>query len=305
MKVLFISREKQDGKISPVVQAQADSIKEQVDLSTFSIRGKGCRAYLKGISGLRKYLKINDIDLIHAHYSYIGMVAGLATRKPIVVSLMGSDIEDLWLGRVLIRIFAKLSWKAVIVKSERSKKHIKLKHANVMPNGVDFETFKPIPYEEARQKLGLDRDKKYMLFLSDPGRKEKNYKMAADGCKLVAGGWELELLTLYDIPHNDIPVSLSASDALLLTSHFEGSPNAVKEAMACNCPIVSTDVGDVKEVIGDTEGCFITSFDPEDVASKIKLTLEFGKRTNGREKIRHLDSKIVAEKLVEVYGSII
>jgi len=305
MKVLFISREKQDGKISPVVQAQADSIKEQVDLSTFSIRGKGCRAYLKGISGLRKYLKINDIDLIHAHYSYIGMVAGLATKKPIVVSLMGSDIEDFWFGRVLIRIFAKLSWKAVIVKSERSKKHIKLRHANVMPNGVDFETFKPIPYEEARQKLGLDRGKKYMLFLSDPGRKEKNYKLAAVGCKLLAVGWKLELLALYDIPHDDIPVYLSASGALLLTSHFEGSPNVVKEAMACNCPIVSTDVGDVKEVIGDTEGCFITSFYPEDVASKIKLALEFGKRTNGREKIRHLDSKIVAEKLVEVYESII
>ena len=303
MKILFISREKQQGQISPVVQAQADSLNELVDISIFSIKGRGWRSYFKGISALRKYLRSNSIDLVHAHYSYVGMLAGLTTKKPIVVSLMGSDIEDFLVGRVLIRLFAKYKWRAVIVKSQRSKNRIRLKNVQMIPNGVNLGTFQAIPKEKASEKLGFEKDKKYVLFLSHPDRKEKNYKLAAESCGLLAGS--CELLAIHEQAHSEIPLYLSAADVLLLTSHFEGSPNAIKEAMACNCPIVSTDVGDVKEVIGDTEGCFITSFEPEDVAAKLKLVLDFGKRTNGREKIRHLDSEIIAEKLVEVYNSMI
>ncbi len=310
IKVLFVSREKQNGNISPVVMAQADSLKGFIDLTVCGISGSGWKAYLKGIAGLKKFLKANEIDLVHTHYSYVGMVAALATRKPIVVSLMGSDIEDFWFGRVLIRFFAKVRWGNVIVKSERSMERIKLKHALVIPNGVDMDIFQASPKEEARKKLGLKKEKKYVLFLSHPGRKEKNYKLADESCRLMAGsrglgagGWEM--MTLYDKPHSVIPLYFSAADVLLLTSFFEGSPNAVKEAMACSCPVVSTDVGDVKEVIGDTEGCYITSFDPKDVAAKIKLALDFGKRTNGREKILHLDSKVIVRKLVEVYESVL
>jgi len=92
---------------------------------------------------------------------------------------------------------------------------------------------------------------------------------------------------------------------VILTSKFEGSPNVIKEAMACNCPIVSTDVGDVREVIGNTEGCFITSFEPEGVAKKIKLAIEFNKKTNGRDNITHLDEKVIAQRLIDVYQSAI
>ena len=75
--------------------------------------------------------------------------------------------------------------------------------------------------------------------------------------------------------------------------------------MACNCPIVSTDVGDVKEVIGNTEGCYICSYDTGVVADKIKLALNFGKRTNGRKKIKHLDQKIIAQKIIGVYNKVL
>jgi len=304
MNVLFISREKQGNQISPVVQAQADSLNDLVKLAIFSIRGKGWKSYITSIFKLRKYLKLNDVDLIHAHYSYVGMVASLASRKPLIVSLMGSDIEDYRVGRILIHIFNWLFWKTVIVKSQRSKNKIRLKNAFVIPNGIRLDLFKPIPPKEARNKVAFDPKRKYVLFLADPERPEKNYLLAKAACELVNQHYDLELLVLHNTPHKEIPYYLSAVDVLLLSSIFEGSPNAIKEAMACNCPIVSTDVGDVKELIGDTEGCYMTTFEPEDVAEKLLLVLQFGERTNGRDKIQHLDDKNIANKLFALYKSV-
>lgn len=99
----------------------------------------------------------------------------------------------------------------------------------------------------------------------------------------------------------------NAADVVLLTSLWEGSPNAIKEAMACNCPVVSTDVGDVREVIGNTEGCYISSFEPRDVAKKIQMALDFSKRTNGKQSIIELglDSKTVANKIINIYTKVI
>jgi len=110
--------------------------------------------------------------------------------------------------------------------------------------------------------------------------------------------------------HQKIPVYFAASHVALLTSLWEGSPNVVKEAMACNCPIVSTNVGDVKWLFGDEPGHFITGFTPEDVAEKIKLALEFSEkygRTNGLNRIKDLglDAETVAHKLIDLYKEII
>jgi glycosyltransferase involved in cell wall biosynthesis len=301
MNVLFISRAKQENQISPVVQAQADSISKLISLSIFLIRGRGWKSYVNSIFKLRKYLKSNDVDLIHAHYSHTAYVASLASKKPVVCSLMGSDVEDYRINRFLIRIFAKYFWKAVIIKSQGLKEKINIRHAIVIPNGVNLDLFKQIPADEARKKMMLDIKKKYALFLADPVRPEKNFSLAQAACDLLKHEYDLKLIALNGIKHDDIPYYLSASDVLVLTSLFEGSPNAIKEAMACNCPIVSTNVGDVEEVIGNTEGCYICSFEPEDVAEKLLAALQFGKRTNGRENIKHLDDKVIAQKLIDIY----
>ena len=116
---------------------------------------------------------------------------------------------------------------------------------------------------------------------------------------------DVELLTPFPIPAKDVPLYLNLADVLVVTSFEEGSPNVIKEAMACNCPIVSTDVGDVKEVIGNTRGCYITSLDPGDVAEKILLALEFDNRTNGRNNIRYLELNVIAEKIIKVYESVV
>jgi len=109
------------------------------------------------------------------------------------------------------------------------------------------------------------------------------------------------LLVPYRVSSNKIPYYLNVADVLVHTSYYEGSPNIIKEAMACNLPIVCTDVGDVSEVIGNVEGCYITKFDSKNVATNINSALNFGKKTKGREKIKHLELSVVARKIARVY----
>nr|MBP9044541.1 glycosyltransferase family 4 protein [Spirochaetota bacterium] len=151
-----------------------------------------------------------------------------------------------------------------------------------------------------------EKSKKHILFMSNPDRPEKNYNLAKQAYNLLNEN-NIVLHVIYNISNDKIPHYYYSADLLLLTSLWEGSPNVIKEAMACNLPIVSTDVGDVKEVIGSTEGCYICSYDPKDVAEKIKMALDFGKRTNGRERIIKLglDADNIAKKIINVYDKVL
>ena len=302
-RILFVCRQKSNGQASPIVQAQHASL-QSANVDVFLIRGKGLLAYFKSIPKLRKFIKTQNIDIIHAHYSFSGYAASLSLFKPVVCSLMGSDVQAKGIKKGLLRFFALHIWDAVVVKSKPMAQNIGLESAHIIPNGVNFSTFRETDRQEASRKTGFDRNKHNILFLADPARPEKNYNLASEAVNILADQ-NIVLTAIHGIDHNEIPHYLSAADILLLTSKWEGSPNAVKEAMACNCPMVSTDVGDVKEIIGDTEGCYITSFEAEDVAAKLKLALDFGKRTKGREKIQHLDSTIIAERLIEVYKQVL
>ena len=115
----------------------------------------------------------------------------------------------------------------------------------------------------------------------------------------------IELVNPFPIKHHEFATYLNASDAFILTSYNEGSPNVIKEAMACNIPVISTNVGDVEKVISKTQGCYLVDFDVNDVAEKIKLALNFNKKTTGRVDINHLDSRVVAKKIIAIYNSIL
>jgi glycosyltransferase involved in cell wall biosynthesis len=112
------------------------------------------------------------------------------------------------------------------------------------------------------------------------------------------------------VAHNDVPKYLNEADVLVFPSYMEGSPNVIKEAMACNCPIVSTDVGDVSWVFGKTKGCYLASFDPADFAEKLKEAISFAQtkgRTKGRQRIVNLslDMATVAKRLKSIYNKCI
>jgi len=308
MKVLFVSSGNTKSGISPIVSNQGQSlVRKNVDIEYFRIKGIGPLNYIRHISRLKQYLKKNHFDLIHAHYSLSGITASLAGAKPLVVSLMGSDVKEFWWSRLLIRIFKPLFWSACIVKTKDMADNLKVKNLRIIPNGVNMEHFVPIERNYACEKLGWIPDKKHLLFPASPNRPEKNVQLLINSLKLIKKRENIELHFFKDKPHNQTKLFYNAADLVVLTSLWEGSPNVIKEAMACNCPIVSTNVGDVPWVLGNTEGCYITSYQPEDVAKAIRKALRFGKRTKGRERIKQLelDSESVAQKIIAVYNKVL
>lgn len=305
--VLFVSsgNVKKFG-ISPIVINQGESLKKNgIEVIYYGIKGKGLVNYFKNIKALKHFIKERNIDIIHAHYSLSGFVATFASRnKTLIVSLMGSDSKAGFFFNVLIKFFYAFFWDKTIVKSLNIKTDLSLNNAVIIPNGVDFELFKPMAKEVAIQKVAFSSNKKYVVFIADPQRKEKNLSLAEESIAILKQKMDVELFVVFGdngITNSEIPYYLNAADALILTSLHEGSPNVVKEAMACNCPVVSTDVGDVKNVIATTDGCFVTTFDSEDIASKLFKAITHG-RTQGRKNIEFLDSNVIAKKLLDIYN---
>ena len=179
----------------------------------------------------------------------------------------------------------------------------------VIPNGVNLDRFFPIEKDVARRELGVSKDEILVLFVSDPARPEKNYPLAERAVQLQ-GNEKVQLQAVYGEPQEKINLWMNAADLLVLTSFHEGSPNVVKEAMACNCPVVSTDVGDVKEVFGKTEGYFISGYEPEEFANQILKAIHYNRkhgRTNGRERILELglDEGRIAKRILAVYKQVL
>lgn len=310
MKVLFVSSGNATSGISPIIKNQGESLKQAgIELEYFPIKGKGLKGYLKNIIKLKKFLKNEDFDIIHAHYSLTSFVATLAGAKPLIVSLMGSDVKEKKWVLLLIYFFKRFFWKKTIVKSEEMASIIGQNNVHVIPNGVNLEWFKPIAKEEAKSKVNLDINKKYILFAANPDRPEKNFSLAFNAYNRI-NAKNIELIYLKNLSHDQIPYYINSSEIVILSSLWEGSPNVIKEAIACNTPIVSTDVGDVKWIIGNTEGCFISSFEPEAMKDEIEKAFEFARvkeKTKGRERIIELglDSDTIAQKIINTYQSIL
>ena len=307
MKVLFVSSGNSVNGINPIIQNQANSlITKGVSVEHFVIQNKGFSGYLKNIIKLRKFLKKKKYDLIHAHYSFSGFVVSLTFNKtPIIVSLMGSDVFYSKLSLYIIRFFNTFFWHECIVKNEEMKNNIGDKKVIVLPNGVDIQKFKPLDKSVSQKYLNWNQSKVHLFFCSQPKRYEKNYKLVESALKLIKEEIDFEIHFAEGINNNEINYYYNASDVVLLSSLWEGSPNAIKEAMACNRPIVSTQVGDIGELFTDTIGCFIAQFNPEDYSRKIRTALRFGERniTNGRNRIMELglDSKNISFKLINLY----
>ena len=137
-----------------------------IEIDYFTIKGRGIKGYFRSIFLLYNTIRTLKPDIIHAHYSLCCIVAVFATRKPIVASLMGSDVMTNPLMDFILRFLSKYFWKATIVKSRRMKEKIKLSNAYIIPNGVDLSFFKPLNQAECKINVGFDLSKKQILFIA-------------------------------------------------------------------------------------------------------------------------------------------
>ena len=284
------------------VKTQVESLRrEGVHVDVFFVDGvKNTLNYLWAFPRLWARLLTHRYDLIHAHYVFSGIIARAQLIDPVVLTHHGSQVFDGWQAPIC-RMITPFMDRAVVVSPEMKEK-MGNNTVEVIPCGIDFDLFKPIPKDQAREELNLPQDKKLVLWAGEYWRPIKRFDIVQKSVELLQKrDPDAELVLVGKKPLHEVPKYMSACDVLLLVSDGEGSPMVIKEAMACNLPIVSVPAGDVPEVIGGTEGCYLCSQDPQDVADKLELVLKWGKRTDGREKIGHMEIGAISRSIISLY----
>ncbi len=321
MKVLVISN-MYPGKKSHlgifIKQQVEDMENEGLEIIKVVKNRKGSIAYVPFILKNIFYLLLGSYDIVHAYYGFhSALFAALIKRRPLIITFVGSDAvkepSRNKVYRILQRFVVSRSNHIIAVGSEIKNILISDLGADsnkisVITFGIDFDLFKPISQAKAREKLGFPSDKKLVLFPSNPKRIEKRFDIFNRAVELLQKDNHNimpVILSNNRRPYSEVPLVMNACDVLVLTSDSEGSPTVIKEALACNLPIVSVDAGDTREVIKDATNCYICKQEPVNIAERIKLVLNNGIRTARRNNIKHLSSKKITRKILELYREII
>jgi teichuronic acid biosynthesis glycosyltransferase TuaC len=292
------------------VKDQVEELRKKgVEIDVFFVNGRKSRwNYVWGIFRFWKQIIADRYDIVHAHYALSGMIARLQFHLPVIVTYHGSEVSEhmpLWL-RFLARRGAS-SFDRIIVVNQGKKSLILNAHERVVviPCGVNLDLFRPMPLEQARAQLDLPMEKPLVLGAGEYWQYEKRFELVEASMEVLKRHCpEAELVLVSGKPHEIIPVYMNACDVLVLTSRSEGSPMVIKEAMACNLPIVSTKVGDVPEVIAGVEGCYLVEPDADVVAEKLYRVLQQRQRTRGREKMRYLGAGPITQRVIDVYDEV-
>jgi glycosyltransferase involved in cell wall biosynthesis len=284
-------------------------------------RREGPMAYYRLRRNVDRAVTEFDPDAIHVMYG--GIMADRIARhhhvRPLVITFHGSDLlgENLsgWPRKIISRYGVYCSRRAakaadgVIVVARHLAGALNgaasTDKVRLIPCGIDLQRFKQMEPLACKQRLGWSTRSFHVLFASSNGDPVKRPWLASAAvAQMRNADRPPELHYLTDIPNSEVPVWLSASDVLLLTSMHEGSPTVVKEAMACGLPVVSVDVGDVAGRIEGIEGCHVARPQPAELAAMLCLVRERGKRLDCRKQIEELSIIRVAQKLKRVYEDI-
>jgi len=284
------------------VQQQVESLrKEGVETDVLFVNPKTSKwNYPWSLFRLLKRAYTRRYDLIHAHYVFAGLVARCQFHLPLVVTHHGDETFHGWQRRLCWGISRLAS--GVIVPSAEVKRAIGLEDAAVIPCGVDFELFKPMAQDLSRKELGLPQGKGLILFAGDYLKQLKRFDLIQEAVALVkAKAQDVDLVVAFKQPYEKIPLYMNACDVLVLASDREGSPQVIKEAMACNLPVVTVNVGDTSEVLEGVDGCHVCEQNAEEIASKLFSVLSSHRRTNGRELTRRYEIQSIAKKIIIEY----
>ena len=319
MKILIVASYNKK-RFAPFVVEQAEALQQAgCKVDWFGVRGKGLLGYLKVIPHLRNKIREFQPEVIHAHYGLSCLLANLATRQvPVVSTFHGSDINV-----KALRHFSKVAMWLSAWNIFVSKRNMALAGAvegmkcSLIPCGINL----PMLWSELKdQKIEhltmnqwvetiMPQGKKYVLFAGAFDNTVKDPELAEQAMnELTNEGINAELIELKGYNRDQVNALMYNCDAFLMTSKTEGSPQVIKEAMACGCPIVSVDVGDVKERIEGLDGCYVVSSrDPKDIADALEKAFTYEGRTKGREQIIEmgLTNEQVAKKIIKIYDQIL
>ena len=326
MKILIVGNNK-PGHFAPFVEEQARALQQQgCEVVFYGVKGKGLLGYLRALPALCRTIRAEQPDIVHAHYGLSGLLANLQRRVPVVTTYHGSDINKpniLRFSKIAMRLSA---WNIFV-----SKRNVEIaslpdclkKRSTLLPCGVNMTDDQLTSRAEARKALGIIDAAKIVLFAGAFNNMVKDPVLAQeaiDQCAKFTNGLRvlndlkdlndsaLTLVELRGYTRAQVNQLMCAANCLLMTSKTEGSPQVIKEAMACGCPIVSVDVGDVAERVSGVEGCYVVSSrEPKDIANALQLAMAFEGKTNGRQRIIEmgLDNEQVAKRLVEIYNQVL
>ncbi len=261
----------------------------------------GKKSYPRAVRDLRRLLKRRRFDVYHAHYGLTGWVAHLAGCKPLVVTFHGTDLRHRRVGPWSRRLANRVARPAVVSSDlARELRLARLReHPAVLPCGVDMRLFRPLPREQSRVKLGLDPQRRYVLFPADPARPEKRHDRVTMVLKDLR---EVSELTLGGIPPEQVPLYVNAADAVLVTSDYEGFGRAVLEALACDVPVLATPTGVAPDVVNEVDGCHCLDFALGEWRNLLRAVLAGpDPRVAGRRHVEQYSTDRCADAVVECY----
>ncbi len=318
MKILFVTNmyPNNTGPYYGIfVKEQIDGIsrKYPIEYDIFFVDGREDKwAYLKSIFTIHKKIENSNYDLIHIHYGFSGLflLKRLKKKIPVIMTLHGGDIQveqGKWIQVFITKQILKRAQIAFTLNNRMDQIVKQYTHRTIqLPCSVNTDLFKPIETVKEAKK-----DSATIIFPGDSTRKVKNYPLFSQTLDLLQKryGISCKRVELKNMNRQEVAELYQNSDLLLMTSISEGSPQSVKEAMASNLSIVSTNVGDVEYLLeGVANSIVVKDFDPELLAENVYLSL--AKRIpgiNGREKLLQLelDDDSVAEKIYHVYQELL
>ena len=310
MRILLVARYKQGfyKNMMPFVLEQGEALQSLGnEVEFFLVEGKGLLSYFKARRPLLKKIQDFAPDIIHAHYGLSGITAVLQKKVPVVTTFHNGETLG-FRQNILSSVFSlRASYMIYVAQHIYDKAYFKRKkNYSILPCGVNLDECVITDHEQARNELGFDAHKKYILFGGAFENLRKNYPLLQKGIELLQRD-DIVTMQMKGLSRAEVSKLLCACDLFALPTKSEGSPQALKEAMACNCPIMATDVADIKHLLGNEEGHYICTFEPENVAIILKEALSFDKRTNGRKRIVELglENRQVAEKLLTIYNKVL
>ena len=309
MKILHITNAypiKSYSSFGIFIKEQIDSLNDpefQNDFIFINGWEKGKVEYLRSVSKIKKLVK--KYDIVHCHHVYSAFTYLLSfSKKPFIFSLLGDINSRPLIDKILFKICKIFSKKVIYKNSLRSDPKMLY-----LPNGVNLNLFSEIDQIKAKKEIGLDPTKNYILFVSANGIKNKIKrfdKFEQIIKRLSERNYNFIPLVLQGVNREKVPYYYNASDLMLLTSDHEGSPNAVKEAMACNLPVVSTNVGNVSLMLENCKDSFVARLNTVDEMAELVVQSLNLNDHNGRDIIvaKELDMKSTAKKIEKLYREI-